>query len=173
MDHFLQELAMQSKTSGKLHWLWLSVVVLGIDQLVKWWVVQEFSLYQQLPVLPFFSLTLAYNPGAAFSFLGDASGWQRWFLSGVAIIVSILLVGWLKQLRPGENWQACSLSLILGGALGNLIDRLLYGHVTALSVVLLQKNWYFPAFNLADAAITVGAVMLILDMFRNRSAADK
>ncbi|WBA82668.1 signal peptidase II [Endozoicomonas sp. GU-1] len=162
---------MQSNTSGKLHWLWLSAIVFGFDQLVKWWVIEAFSLYQQLPVLPFFSLTLAYNTGAAFSFLSDASGWQRWFLSGVAIIVSIMLVGWLKQLRSGENWQACSLSLILGGALGNLIDRLLHGHVTDF-LLFYYKNWYFPAFNLADTAITVGAAMLILDMFRSNPSVE-
>lgn len=162
---------MQSNTSGKLHWLLLSAVVFVLDQLVKWWVIQEFALYQQLPVLPFFSLTLAYNTGAAFSFLGDASGWQRWFLSGIAVIVSVMLIGWLKQLRSGENWQACSLSLILGGALGNLIDRLLHGHVTDF-LLFYYKNWYFPAFNLADTAITVGAAILILDMFRNNLSAE-
>lgn len=160
---------MQTKTSSKLHWLWLSVLILGLDQLIKWWVIQEFTLYEQLPVLPFFSLTLAYNTGAAFSFLSSASGWQRWFLSGVAILVSIMLVGWLRQLRPGENWQACSLALILGGALGNLIDRLLYGHVTDF-LLFYYKNWFFPAFNLADMAITVGAAILILDMFRSKPA---
>lgn len=162
---------MQSNTSGKLHWLLLSAVVFVLDQLVKWWVIQKFALYQQLPVLPFFSLTLAYNTGAAFSFLGDASGWQRWFLSGIAVIVSVMLIGWLKQLRSGENWQACSLSLILGGALGNLIDRLLHGHVTDF-LLFYYKNWYFPAFNLADTAITVGAAILILDMFRNNLSAE-
>ena len=163
---------MQNKTSGKLNWLWLSILVLVLDQLVKWWVIQEFALYQQLSVLPFFSLTLAYNPGAAFSFLGDASGWQRWFLSGVAIVVSILLVGWLKQLRINENWQACSLSLILGGALGNLIDRMVSGQVTDF-LLFYYKNWYFPAFNLADTAITIGAAMLVLDMFRESPGKEK
>ena len=155
---------MTSKTSGKLHWLWLSAVVLLLDQLVKWLVVQEFSLYEQMPLLPFFSLTLAYNKGAAFSFLGSASGWQRWFLSGIAVVVSFMLVGWLKQLRENESWQACSLSLILGGALGNLYDRVVYGQVTDF-LLFYYENWYFPAFNLADVAITIGAGMLILDMF--------
>ncbi|OED42748.1 signal peptidase II [Endozoicomonas sp. (ex Bugula neritina AB1)] len=155
---------MTSKTSGKLHWLCLSALVLVLDQLLKWLVVQEFSLYEQMPLLPFFSLTLAYNTGAAFSFLGDASGWQRWFLSGVAVVVSFMLVGWLKQLREHETWQACSLSLILGGALGNLYDRVVHGQVTDF-LLFYYENWYFPAFNLADVAITFGAGMLILDMF--------
>ena len=152
---------------GKLHWLWLSAVVFGLDQLLKWLVEQSFSLYEQLHVLPFFSLTLAYNTGAAFSFLGDASGWQRWFLSGVAVVVSVMLVGWLRQLRESETWQACSLSLILGGALGNLHDRVLNAQVTDF-LLFYYDNWYFPAFNLADVAITIGAAMLILDMFFGR-----
>lgn len=157
---------MQSnRMSGKLNWLWLSVLVFGVDQLAKWWVINEFSLYEQLHIFPFFSLTLTYNPGAAFSFLGDASGWQRWFLSSVAIVVSIVLVGWLKQLRSDESWQACALALILGGAVGNLLDRVLNGYVIDF-LLFYYENWYFPAFNLADSAITVGAIMLILDMFR-------
>ena len=150
---------------GKLNWLWLSAFVFIMDQLVKWLVVQEFSLYEQMPVLPFFSLTLAYNTGAAFSFLGSASGWQRWFLSAIAIVVSAMLVGWLKQLRKNETWLACSLSLVLGGALGNLYDRVIHGQVTDF-LLFYYDNWYFPAFNIADMAITMGAAMLILDMFR-------
>lgn len=152
---------------GKLNWLWLSAFIFVMDQLVKWLVVQEFSLYEQMPLLPFFSLTLAYNTGAAFSFLGNASGWQRWFLSAIAIVVSAMLVGWLKQLRKNETWLACSLSLVLGGALGNLYDRVLHGQVTDF-LLFYYKNWYFPAFNIADVAITIGAAMLILDMFREQ-----
>ena len=163
---------MQSKSWGQLNWFWLSALVFAADQLSKWLVIQEFSLYEQLKVLPFFSLTLAYNPGAAFSFLGDESGWQRYFLSGVAIVVSVLLINWVKKLKAHEHWQACALTLILGGALGNLLDRLIHGHVTDF-LLFYYKNWYFPAFNLADSAITLGAIILILDMFRNRPAADK
>ena len=155
---------MSNNTFGKLHWLWLSGFVFVLDQSVKWLVIQEFSLYEQMPLLPFFSLTLAYNPGAAFSFLGDASGWQRWFLSAIAIVVSAMLVGWLKQLRKNETWLACSLALVLGGALGNLYDRLVNGQVTDF-LLFYYKNWYFPAFNLADVGITIGATMLVLDMF--------
>lgn len=160
---------MSSKSLGKLHWLWLSALIFVLDQLVKWVVVQQFSLYEQMPVFPFFSLTLAYNPGAAFSFLGNASGWQRWFLSAIAIVVSAMLVGWIKQLKANETWLACSLSLVLGGALGNLYDRLVHGHVTDF-LLFYYKDWYFPAFNLADAAITLGAAMLILDMFREHQS---
>ena len=160
---------MSSKSLGKLHWLWLSASIFVLDQLVKWVVVQQFSLYEQVPVLPFFSLTLAYNPGAAFSFLGDASGWQRWFLSAIAIVVSAMLVGWIKQLRENETWLACSLSLVLGGALGNLFDRLVHEQVTDF-LLFYYKNWYFPAFNIADVAITLGAAMLVLDMFREHKS---
>ena len=160
---------MSTKSLGKLHWLWLSASIFVLDQLVKWVVVQEFSLYEQMPLLPFFSLTLAYNPGAAFSFLGSASGWQRWFLSAIAIVVSAMLVGWLKQLRENEAWLGCALSLVLGGALGNLYDRLVHGQVTDF-LLFYYKNWYFPAFNIADMAITMGAAMLILDMFREHKS---
>ncbi len=160
---------MKSNASGMLHWLWLSALILILDQGVKWQVVQEFNLYEQWQLLPFFSLTLAYNTGAAFSFLSDAAGWQRWFLSGIAIVVSLMLVVWLKQLRKNEGWQACSLALILGGALGNLYDRIVDGYVTDF-LLFYYENWYFPAFNLADVGITIGAFMLIIDMFREQKS---
>lgn len=148
-----------------LHWLWLSGLVLVLDQVVKLIVVREFYLYEQIPVLPFFSLTLAYNTGAAFSFLSDGSGWQRWFLSAVALMVSVMLVSWLRRLRPQETWQACALALILGGALGNLYDRVVHGYVVDF-ILLYYDGFYFPTFNLADCGITLGAMMLIVDMFR-------
>ncbi len=152
-----------------LHWLWLSGLVLVLDQVVKLLVVKEFHLYEQVHVLPFFSLTLAYNTGAAFSFLSEGSGWQRWFLSSVAVVVSVMLISWLRRLRKHEAWQACSLALILGGALGNLYDRLAHGYVVDF-ILLHYDRFYFPAFNLADCGITLGAAMLILDMFREHKA---
>ncbi len=160
---------MKDKGSGMLHWLWLSGLVLVLDQAVKLLVVKEFHLYEQIQLLPFFSLTLAYNTGAAFSFLSEGSGWQRWFLSTVAVVVSVMLVSWLRRLRRHEAWQACSLALILGGALGNLYDRLAHGHVVDF-ILLHYDRFYFPAFNLADCGITLGAAMLILDMFREHKA---
>ena len=151
-----------------LHWLWLSGVILLLDQVVKYRIAGTFHLYEQVPVIPsFFSLTKAYNTGAAFSFLSDQGGWQRWFLSGVALVVSILLVSWLRRMDRGENWQACSMALILGGGLGNLYDRVVHGYVVDFLLVYYDR-WYFPSFNLADVAITLGAAMLILDMFRER-----
>lgn len=151
-----------------LHWLWLSALVVALDLWSKSIAEAQLALYQRVEVLPFFNFTLAYNPGAAFSFLADAGGWQRWFFAGVALLASVVIVGWLLKLR-GERLVALGLALILGGALGNLWDRLVLGHV----VDFLDFHWagyHFPAFNLADSAITVGAVLLILDMFRRPSA---
>ena len=156
-----------------MHWLWLSGAILLVDQLVKYRIVDTFYLYEQVSVIPsFFSLTLAYNTGAAFSFLSDQAGWQRWFLSGVAAVVSILLVSWLRRMNRDEGWQACSMALILGGALGNLYDRVAHGYVVDFLLVYYDR-WYFPSFNLADVAITMGAAMLVLDMFREQPVQDK
>ena len=156
-----------SSKIGKLGWLWLSVVVIVLDQLSKLYFENTLSLYQQIVIIPdLFSWTLAYNTGAAFNFLADAAGWQRWFFAGVALAVSVTLVIWMKGLKPQENWLAVALALVLGGALGNLFDRVVYGHVIDFILVHWQQRWYFPAFNLADSAISVGAVMLALDMFR-------
>jgi len=146
-----------------LYWLLLSAVVVGLDLWTKALAEQHLVLYRPVEVLSFFNFTLAYNSGAAFSFLADAGGWQRWFFSMVALVASIVIVGWLLKLR-GERMVALGLALILGGALGNLWDRLTLGHV----VDFLDFHWagyHFPAFNIADSAITVGAVLLILDMF--------
>ena len=153
-----------------LHWLWLSFVVLAIDLWTKSLAENALQLYQRIEVFPFFNFTLAYNSGAAFSFLADAGGWQRWFFTLIAVIASVVIVGWLLKLR-GERMVAIALALILGGALGNLWDRVTLGHV----VDFLDFHWagyHFPAFNIADSAITVGAVLLIIDMFigRDKSA---
>ena len=153
---------------GALPWLALSVLVILLDQLTKLYFQANLSLYQQVPVIPdILSWTLAYNTGAAFSFLADHSGWQRWFFAGIAAVVSVVLVVWLKRLR-NDTWTAIALALILGGALGNLYDRLVLGHVIDFILVHWRQEWYYPAFNLADSAITVGAVMLALDMFRKK-----
>ncbi|GGK01810.1 signal peptidase II [Pseudomonas matsuisoli] len=154
---------------GKLPWIWLSVVVFVLDQITKFYFEGTLSLYQQIVVIPdLFSWTLAYNTGAAFSFLANESGWQRWLFALIATGVSIVLVVWLKRLKADETWLAVGLALILGGALGNLLDRMLLGHVVDFILVHWQNRWYFPAFNLADSAITVGAIMLALDMFKSK-----
>ncbi len=153
---------------GKLAWLWLSVLVIVLDQASKHYFETNFRLYQKVEVIPdYFAWTLAYNTGAAFSFLADHSGWQRWLFAAIAIGVSAVLVVWLKRLKPSESWLAVALALVLGGALGNLYDRMVLGQVVDFILVHWQNRWYFPAFNIADSAITVGAVMLALDMFRS------
>ncbi|MET0013070.1 MAG: signal peptidase II [Sedimenticola sp.] len=148
-----------------LRWLWLSAVVIGLDQVSKQLVESSLMLYEVVPVMPFFNLTLAYNEGAAFSFLSDQGGWQRWFFSGLALLVSIILVIWISRLQQRERLIAISLSLIVGGAIGNLIDRVLHGHVIDF-LDLYYGQWHWPAFNVADSAIFVGVVLMLLDAFR-------
>lgn len=143
-------------------WLWLSALVIGLDQLTKWVAERLLTLHQPVPVLPFFNWTLVYNEGAAFSFLAQAGGWQRWLFLLLSLAVSVGLTVWLARLKPGQHWLAAALALILGGAVGNLIDRACYGHVIDF-IELYYRHWYWPAFNVADSAITVGAVMLVID----------
>lgn len=153
---------------GKLPWLWLTAVVVLLDQLSKHYFEANFSLYERVAVIPqLLDWTLAYNTGAAFSFLADESGWQRWLFAGIAVLVSGVLVVWLKRLKPSESVLAVGLALVLGGALGNLYDRVVLGHVVDFILIHWQSSWFFPAFNLADSAITLGAALLILDMFKS------
>ena len=159
---------------GKLPWLWLTALVFVLDQASKFYFEGALNLYQQIVIIPdLFSWTLAYNTGAAFSFLAGQSGWQRWLFALIAIVVSVVLVVWLKRLKPNETWLAIALALVLGGALGNLVDRVLFGHVIDFILVHWQNRWYFPAFNIADSAITVGAVLLALDMFKSKKPEDE
>lgn len=158
---------------GKLPWLWISVLVFVLDQATKFYFEGTLRLYQQIVVIPdYFSWTLAYNTGAAFSFLADESGWQRWLFALIAVGVSAVLVVWMKRLKSDETWLAIALALVLGGALGNLLDRMLLGHVVDFILVHWQNRWYFPAFNLADSGITVGAIMLALDMFKTKKSGE-
>jgi signal peptidase II len=162
-----------SERFGKLPWLWLSLVIFVVDQVSKFWFDNNLSMYQQIVVIPdYFSWTLLYNTGAAFSFLADAAGWQRWFFAAVAVGVSVVLVIWLKRLKPEENWLALALALVLGGALGNLVDRVVFGHVVDFILLHWHQQWYFPAFNVADMAITGGAILLALDMFKSDKSGD-
>lgn len=158
---------------GKLIWLWLSVVVVGLDQLTKYLASANLEYGRPVELLPVFDLTLLHNTGAAFSFLAGAGGWQRWLFALLAAVVSIVLVVWLKRLKAHETWLAIALALVLGGALGNLYDRVVLGYVVDFISVHYQR-YYFPAFNLADSAITVGAIMLIIDTlwFSRRSVAE-
>jgi len=152
-------------------WLWISAVVLLLDQSSKLFADAMLSMHQPVHVMPMFALTKIYNYGAAFSFLSDESGWQRWFFVALTIGVSIFLLAWLRKLGPGEQRTAFALSLILGGAIGNLIDRLVYGHVIDF-IDVYYGDWHFPTFNVADSAISVGAALLILDaVLQTRRAA--
>lgn len=144
-----------------LAWLWLSAVVIVIDQITKQMALAMLEPYQPVPVLPGFNWMLAFNEGAAFSFLAGAGGWQRWFFTLLAVVVSGLLAWWLSR-TPRSRWEdALPFSLIIGGALGNVIDRLLHGHVVDF-VQLYYDRWAWPAFNVADSAISVGAVLVLL-----------
>jgi len=158
---------------GKLAWLWISLVVIAADQISKHWFVANLDVYEQIVMIPdLFSWTLAYNRGAAFSFLANEAGWQRWFFAVIAFAVSAVLVVWLRRLKTNETWLAIALALVLGGAIGNLYDRVVLGHVVDFILVHWKTEWYFPAFNIADSAITVGAVLLALDMFRGNKPAN-
>jgi signal peptidase II len=145
-----------------LRLLWLSLLVVVLDQWSKHWIVANFREYEVLTVWPVFNLTLVYNTGAAFSFLSDAGGWQRWFFVTVGVLVSLVMVIWLARLQPRERWTGLGLALVVGGAVGNLIDRVVLGKV----VDFLQwhwQDWYWPSFNLADSAITLGVALLLID----------
>ncbi|MEW8029191.1 MAG: signal peptidase II [Candidatus Thiodiazotropha sp.] len=143
-------------------WLWLSLLVIVLDQASKQVAESALTLYESVRVLPFFDLTLLYNKGAAFSFLSDQGGWQRWFFIVLAIGVTIVLIGWLGRLKRDEQWVAVALSLIIGGAIGNVIDRILFGQVIDFLHFHYQQH-YFPAFNVADSAITIGVIIMLYD----------
>ena len=148
-------------------WLWLSLAVVGLDQATKFLVTRFLDLYERVDVLPVLDFTLLHNTGAAFSILADASGWQRGFFITLAAGVSLALIVWLWRLPRGERLLSIALSLIIGGAIGNVIDRIAHGYV----VDFIHAHWgaaYFPAFNIADSAITIGAALLMLDAFRER-----
>lgn len=142
-------------------WFWLAAALILIDQLSKaaaeWWLVE----FRPVPVLPSFNLTLLYNEGAAFSFLGDAGGWQRWFFLIATTVIIVVLIRWLRELRPDETWKGAGYASIIGGALGNLIDRIATGRVVDFLDFYIG-DYHWPAFNIADSAITVGVVVLIV-----------
>ncbi len=150
---------------GKLRWLWLSVLVIALDLGTKALATAMLTYAEPVAVMPMFNFTLLHNTGAAFSFLAGADGWQRWFFVALAAVVSVVLVIWLKNLKREETWTAIAIALILGGAIGNVYDRVVHGYVVDFLHVYWQ-NWHFPAFNIADTAITIGAGMMILDIFR-------
>jgi len=151
-------------------WLWVSVVVLILDQCTKLLADAMLSMQQSVLLLPFLALRKAYNYGAAFSFLGDASGWQRWFFIVLALVVIGILITWLRRLPPGNTGARVALVLILGGAAGNVIDRLVYGYVIDF-IDVFYGSWHWPTFNIADSAISVGVFLLLVDSFREHRQA--
>ena len=151
---------------ANLSWLLLSLLVIAVDQYTKWLAVTELNYAQPVPVLPFLNWTLLHNTGAAFSFLSEAGGWQRVFFILLAAVFSVVLSVWLTRLAPSQKMVASALALIIGGAIGNLYDRLVHGYVIDFIHVFYQ-NWNYPAFNIADSAIVLGAILLIIDSFKN------
>jgi signal peptidase II len=157
-----------------LKWLGLSALALVLDQASKLAVDGSMQLYQSIPLLPSFNLTYVHNTGAAFSFLSEAGGWQRWFFAALAAAISIGITFWLTRLQKHETLLAVALSLVLGGAIGNLIDRLAYGYVIDFLDVYVG-TWHWPAFNIADSAITIGVGLMLIESFTSSKSpeADK
>lgn len=154
---------MQNKSS--LTWLWITFLFLIIDQVTKHWVAGTMDLYESINVLPFMNITYVHNPGAAFSFLADQGGWQRWFFTVIAFVASIVFTVWLYRTPKQQKLLAIALAFMLSGAVGNLIDRVLFGYVIDfLDFYIGSYRW--PAFNVADSAIFIGAALMILDSFK-------
>lgn len=147
-----------------LKWLWLSLITLILDQWSKIAIDRSMRLYESIAVLPNFNLTYVHNTGAAFSFLSEAGGWQRWFFAAMAISISVALIIWLYRIKKNETLLAVALAFVLGGAIGNLVDRLAYGYVIDFLDVYYQ-SWHWPAFNVADMAISLGVFLMLLESF--------
>ena len=145
-----------------LKWLWLSLLVLFLDQVSKLAVDEALQLFESIRLFQGFNLTYVRNTGAAFSFLSQAGGWQRWFFAGLALVMSSMMVLWLLRLKSHEKLMGAALSLVLGGAVGNLIDRVAYGYVIDFLDVYYQ-DWHWPAFNIADTAICIGVGLMLLE----------
>ena len=154
-------------------WLWLSLLLIVADQVTKWLAVANLEYLRPVPVIDgFWNWTLVHNYGAAFSFLSDAGGWQKWFFAGLAAVVSVVMALWLR-LTPRADWRnALPLALVIAGAIGNLIDRVRYGYVVDFIDWYVGKH-HWPAFNVADSAIVVGAVLLVLFSFKPATPAPK
>lgn len=149
-------------------WLGLAVAIVVVDHLTKWWVSASLDYQEFIPVLPFFSMVRVHNTGAAFSFLADAGGWQRWFFIAIGVVATVIIVRLLR--RHGDGPIALPLALVLGGALGNIIDRVVLGYVVDF-LYFHYKGFAWPAFNVADMAISVGAAMLVWDSLHSSKPA--
>jgi len=149
-------------------WMVLAAVIVGLDLFTKQLAMQHLELYRPRELFSWLNLTLAHNTGAAFSFLAGGSGWQRWFLSGVAVVIVVVLLAWLWRLPHRARLLPSALSLVIGGAVGNLVDRIRFGYVIDF-IDVHYADWHWPAFNLADSAIVVGVILLLVDgIFPNR-----
>lgn len=160
-------MASRQKNGGGLGlapWLGVSIIAILVDQVTKLAIVKTFAYGQFHPITGFFNLVLVYNRGAAFSFLAAAGGWQRWFFTALGVVAAVVIL-WLLKRHSGQKMFCTALALILGGALGNVIDRVVHGHVIDFLDFHVQ-TWHWPAFNVADSAITCGAILLILDELR-------
>jgi signal peptidase II len=155
---------MAKKNTGLMLWLSVAIIVVLLDQLSKITMTRLLVYGQSEAINTYFNLVMVYNEGAAFSFLANSGGWQRWFFSALALAISIAIV-WMLNRNASQRLFCWSLSLILGGAVGNLIDRLVYGHVIDF-LDFHVGSWHWPAFNIADSAITVGAALFVLDELR-------
>jgi len=151
---------------SSLSWLWITIIFLIIDQVTKHMVAGSMELYQSIDVLPFFNITYAQNTGAAFSFLADQGGWQRWFFTAIAAIASVVFLVWLKRTPVNQPMLAAALACMLSGALGNLIDRALFGYVIDF-LDFYYAGYHWPTFNVADSIIFVGAALMIVDSFKH------
>jgi len=156
-----------STNLSRKHWVSIALVIVFFDQLSKFYSSVYLSSLSRLEVLPGFDLVLRYNSGAAFSFLADASGWQRWFFISLALVVSVLLYHCLSKVSPKKPLESLGFSCLLGGAMGNLIDRVLHGHVTDF-ILLYYRHWEWPAFNIADTAICIGMALLLPTLFQRK-----
>lgn len=143
-------------------WLLMSVVIIGLDLWTKALATESLALYRPVEITSWLNMTLAHNYGAAFSFLSDAGGWQRWLFTGLASVVTVVLIVWLLRLPAKEKLTAAALGMIIGGAVGNLIDRIMNGYVVDF-IDVYYSGWHWPAFNLADSAITGGVILLLID----------
>lgn len=155
-----------------LAWLWLTIIFLVLDQVTKQWIVHVFEYRETYAVMPFFNLTYAQNPGAAFSFLADQPGWQRWFFTAISSIASIVFLVWMAKTPKSNKLLGIGFALLLSGAVGNLIDRVLFGYVIDfLDFYVGTSHW--PAFNVADSVILIGASLMIIDSFVNGETDNK
>ncbi|NLQ18708.1 lipoprotein signal peptidase [Marinomonas sp. M1K-6] len=146
-------------------WWALALILFVLDWVTKQAIESNLFYGQEIAVLPFFDLTLRYNTGAAFSFLAQAGGWQRWFFSVIALAVAVGISWRLVKIAETNRLESLALTFVLGGAIGNLYDRLVYGHVVDFLQFHWQQSWYFPAFNVADSAITIGVILMLLESF--------